>query len=92
LTTGTAIGIAVREKRKCNGFLWRYTGVSKEDQYSDQPVLKIACATGERTQFDTIAAAARDCGISAPGLRMRILTHVHMNGYHWTFGKDATHI
>jgi hypothetical protein len=91
LTTGTAIGIALREKRVCQGFLWRYSGISKEDQYSEQPVIKVCCCTGEKTYFKTIADAAKDCNISAPGLRTRILTDVHVNKYHWVFDKNATH-
>ena len=38
-----------------------------------------------------MAATAKDAGISAPGLRNRILTNVHINGYHWIFNKSATH-
>jgi hypothetical protein len=91
LTTGTAIGIALREKRKCQGFLWRYSGISQEDQYSGQPVIKVCCCTGEKTFFKTIADAAKDCNISAPGLRTRILTDVHINKYHWIFDKNSTH-
>jgi phage anti-repressor protein len=91
LTTGTAIGIALREKRVCKGFIWRYSGVSKEDQYADQPVVKVCCCTGEKVYFNTIADAAKDCNISAPGLRMRILTDVHVNKYHWIFDKNSTH-
>ena len=91
LTTGTAIGIALREKRKCQGFLWRYSGISQEDQYSEQPVIKVCCCTGEKTFFKTIADAAKDCNISAPGLRTRILTDVHINKYHWVFDKNSTH-
>ena len=91
LTTGTAVGIALREKRVCKGFLWRYSGVSKEEQYSEQPVIKICCSTGEKICFSTIADAAKDCNISAPGLRSRILTHVHINDHHWKFDKGATH-
>ena len=91
LTTGTAIGIALREKRVCKNFLWRYSGVSKEEQYSEQPVVKICCSTGKKICFSTIADAAKDCNISAPGLRSRILTHVHINDHHWKFDKGATH-
>jgi hypothetical protein len=91
LTTGTAIGTALREKRKCQGFLWRYSGISQEDQYSEQPVIKVCCCSGEKTFFKTIADAAKDCNISAPGLRSRILTDVHVNKYHWIFDKNATH-
>jgi hypothetical protein len=91
LTTGTAIGIALREKRACKGFLWRYSGISKEDQYNDQPVVKICCSTGQRTFFKTIADAAKDCNISPPGIRGRILTNVHINDHHWKFDKGATH-
>ena len=91
LTTGTSVGISIREKRKCQGFLWRYSGVSKEDQYSEQPVIKVCCCTGEKSYFKTIADAAKDCNISAPGLRTRILTDVHVNKYHWIFDKNSTH-
>jgi len=91
LTTGTAVGIALREKRMCQGFLFRYTGVSKEDQYCDQPVIKVSCSTGEKIRFNTIAEAAKDANISAPGLRQRVLTNVHINGSHWCFDKESTH-
>ena len=91
LTTGTAIGLARRNSQKCQGFLWRWHGISKEDQYSDQPVIKVCCSTGEHTFFDTIAAAAEDCNISAPGLRERILRELHTNNHHWKFNKGATH-
>ena len=89
--TGTAIGTARRNSQKCQGFLWRWHGISKEDQYSDQPVIKVCCSTGEHTFFDTIAAAAENCNISAPGLRERILRDLHINNFHWKFDKDATH-
>ncbi len=91
LTSGTAVGIALREKRVCKGFLWRYAGVSKEQQYDDQPVIKVCCSTGKKTKFATIADAAKDANLSAPGLRSRILTKVHTNDYHWIFGKNASH-
>jgi hypothetical protein len=86
LTTGTAIGIALREKRVCQGFLWRYSGFSKEEQFNDQPIIKICCSTGEKTVFKTIADAARDANVSAPALRNRVLTDVHCNNHHWIFG------
>ena len=91
LTTGTAIGIALREKRVCQGFIWRYSGVSREDQFTNQPVIKISCNTGEKTYFNTIADAAEDVKISAPGLRSRIMTNLHVNGHHWIFDKSSTH-
>jgi len=91
LTTGTAVGIALREKRVCKGFLWRYSGISKEEQYAEQPVIKVECSTGEKINFKTIADAAKDANISPPALRQRILTKVHTNGYHWIFDKNATH-
>jgi len=91
LTTGTAIGISVREKRVCQGFLWRYSGISKEEQFNEQPVIKICCSTGEKKSFKTIADAARDCNISAPALRQRIITQVHTNNHHWVFHKEASH-
>ena len=89
LTTGTAVGIALREKRVCQGFLWRYTGISKEDQYNEKPVIKIccSCSSSERTRFATIADAAKDSNISAPVLRQRIMTNVHINNHHWIFDK-----
>ena len=92
LTTGTAIGIALREKRKCQGFIWRYSGISKEEQFIEQPVIKICCETGEKTYFKNIADAARDINLTAPGLRNRIITKVHLNNHHWIFDKTATHI
>lgn len=87
LTTGTAIGIALREKRACKGFLWRYSGFSKEEQFNDQPIIKVCCSTGEQTHFTTIADAARDANITAPALRQRVLTDVHINNHHWIFRK-----
>ena len=91
LTTGTAIGNALREKKICKGFLWRYSGVSKEEQFAEQPVIKICCKNGEKTYFKTIAEAGKDANISAPGLRMRILTDVHVDNFHWVFNKEACH-
>jgi hypothetical protein len=91
LTTGTAVGIALREKRVCQGYLWRYSGISKEEQFNEQPIIKVCCSTGEKTFFKTIADAARDVKISAPALRQRVLKNVHINGHHWTFNKSANH-
>jgi pyruvoyl-dependent arginine decarboxylase (PvlArgDC) len=91
LTTGTAIGIALREKRVSQGFLWRYSGISKEEQFNEQPVIKISCYTGAQTSFKTIADAAKDAKISAPALRQRIITKVHLNNHHWIFDKNASH-
>jgi hypothetical protein len=85
LTSGTAIGIALREKRVCQGFLWRYTGFSKEQQFNEQAVSKVCCSTGEKIQFKTIADAARDANISPPALRQRILTKVHLLDHHYIF-------
>ena len=90
LTTGTAIGIALREKRVCKDFLWRYSGFSKEEQFSAQPVFKICCSTGTKMRFNTIADAAKDASISAPALRQRILTHVHLLDHHWGFDKSQS--
>jgi hypothetical protein len=91
LTTGTAVGIALRENRQCQGFLWRYSGISKEEQFAEQPVVKICCKNGEKFCFKNIAEAAKDANVSAPALRRRILTDVHVNNYHWSFDKNATH-
>jgi hypothetical protein len=91
LTTGTAVGIALREKRVCQGYLWRYSGISKEEQFNEQPIIKVCCSTGEKTFFKTIADAARDVKISAPALRQRVLTNVHINDHHWIFNKTTNH-
>jgi hypothetical protein len=91
LTTGTAIGISVRENRVCQGFLWRYSGVSKEEQFAEQPVIKFCCKNGEKTYFKNIADAAKDAKVSPPALRRRILTDVHVNNFHWEFDKNASH-
>ena len=87
LTTGTAIGIALREKRVCQGFLWRYSGFSKDEQFNEQPIIKVCCSTGEKTYFNTIADAARDVNISPPALRNRVITDIHCNDHHWIFQK-----
>jgi hypothetical protein len=91
LTTGTKIGTALRESRLCKGFLWRYSGVSKEQQFSEQPVIKYCCKNGEKNYFKNISEAAKDANVSAPALRRRILTDVHVNNYHWIFDKNASH-
>lgn len=91
LTTGTAVGIALRNKSICQGYLWRYSGISKEDQMSDQPVIRINCKTGEKTNYPNIASAAKHAKISSPGLKNRIITDVHINNFHWIFDKTATH-
>jgi hypothetical protein len=88
LTTGTAVGISLREKTCCRGYLFRYSGFSKEEQFLEQKVIKVCCTTGEKTPFPTIADAARNSNISAPALRQRILTDVHINGHHWIFDKS----
>jgi len=54
-------------------------------------VVKICCKNGENISFKNIADAARDANVSAPALRRRILTDVHVNNYHWTFDKNACH-
>lgn len=91
LTTGTAIGVALRNKTLCKDFLWRYSGISKEDQMLDQPVIRINCNTGEKKNYQNIASAAKDAKISPPGLRNRILTDLHYNNFHWVFDKSSTH-
>lgn len=91
LTTGTAVGIALRNRTLCKGFLFKYAGISQEDQYTEQPIIKICCNTGEKTFFKNIALASKDCGISAIGLKNRILTKIHVNDHHWVFDKDASH-
>ena len=92
LTTGTAVGISVRNKSLCQGFLWRYSGITIENQMQCQPVIKINCKTGERTHFPNIGSAARDAKVSPPGLRNRILTQLHINDTHWEFDSSASHV
>lgn len=90
-TKRTAIGNALRNKIIYKGFLWRYSGISKEDQMTDQPVIRITCNNGEKKHYPNISSAAKDAKISSTGLRNRILTNVHTNEYHWIFDKNATH-
>jgi hypothetical protein len=89
--SGVAVGVAVRNFSLCKGFIFRYSGISREEQYKDQPVIKIRCCDGEKTHFPNIALAAADCKVSPPGLRNRIITHVHREGFHWVFDNAATH-
>jgi phage anti-repressor protein len=91
LTSGTAIGISLRNKSLSQGYMWRYSGISKEDQMQDQKVIRINCKNGDKTFYPNIASAAKNAKISAPGLRSRILTDVHTKGYHWVFDKDSSH-
>jgi len=48
LTTGTAVGIALRNKSLCQGYLFRYEGVSSQDMHKSKKVTKICCDTGKR--------------------------------------------
>jgi phage anti-repressor protein len=89
--TGSAIGTALREKKPCQDQLFRYAGISREEQYADQPVTKVNCNTHEIVNFETIAAAAVDAKISPPAMRVRINTNVHINNWHWIWSPDATH-
>jgi hypothetical protein len=57
----------------------------------DQPVIRIQCNTAEKTHYPNIASAAKAAKISPPGLRNRIITDVHFNGFHWIFNKNASH-
>lgn len=89
--SGSGVGIALRNKSICQGYIFRYTGFSNEDQMQDQPVIRVKCDTGERTSYPNMSSAAKDARISVPGLRSRIITDVHVNGFHWIFDKTATH-
>jgi FtsZ-binding cell division protein ZapB len=91
LTTGTAIGVALRNKTLSIGYKWCYSGISKDDQMKDQAVIRIKCCNGEKTHYPNIASAAKPAKISPPGLRNRILTDVHSGGFHWVFDKTSTH-
>ena len=89
--TGSAVGIALRNTTLCKGYVIKYAGLSKEQQYISQKVIKINCNTGERTLFPTIADAARNCKVSAPGLRNRINTDCHIENFHWIWDESCTH-
>jgi hypothetical protein len=89
--SGSAVGIALRNKTLCLGFKFRYANISHDDQYAEQPVIKVCCTDGVNTHFENIADAAKDARISAPGLRNRILTKVHVDNYHWIFDKNSSH-
>lgn len=91
LTTGTAIGIALRNRSLSCGFLWRHSGISADLQMKDQKVIRINCDTGERKNYPNIASSARDAKVTAPCIRNRVITDVHINGYHWIFDKTASH-
>lgn len=58
---------------------------------ADQPVVRVECSTGNCKKYKNIADAARDAKISPPGLRSRILTNLHISGFHWKFDKEASH-
>jgi hypothetical protein len=89
--SGEAVGIGLRNKSICQGFIWKYTGISHEDESTSQAVIKINCNTGQQLKFDTITEAAKDANLSPPGLKNRILTKLHVNDFHWIFDKTATH-
>ena len=89
--TGEGVSIALRQKRPIKGYIFRYTGVTEEQQYEDQPVIKTNCCTGKKTNFPNIASAALDAGVSSPALRNRINTSLHVNNHNWTWHPNATH-
>ena len=89
--TGSAIGISVRNKTLCKGYLFRYSGLSKEQQYVDQKVIKVNCNTGEKINFDNIASAAKDANVSAPGLRNRLNCDINVDNFHWIWDESASH-
>ena len=88
-TSDTAIGIALRNRTLCKGFLFSYAGISLEDSGTEQPVIKINCSSGEKKRFPNMAAAARDIGITYVALRQRILTKLHTDGFHWIFERPS---
>ena len=89
--TGSAIKTARQNNTLCKGFNWRISGISKEDQFTCQPCIKICCSTGEKVYFSNLAEAAKDANISAPGMRERIIREVHKDFTHWIFDKNSTH-
>ncbi len=64
-------------------------GISQESQFTNQPIIKICCDTGEKTEFPSLNQAAKDSNVSIPALKVRINTDVHakVNGinYHWIY-------
>ncbi len=90
-TSGSAIGIALRTRSLSSGYRWQYANFSPDEQFKDQPVVKVNCCTGERTAFPNLGSAAKDAKISTPGLRNRILTDVHFQKFHWIFDRGVTH-
>ena len=89
--TGTNVGISLRNNKLCKGYIVRYTGISQEDQYKDQPVVKINCNTGDKIYFANLASAGKDSNITYVALRNRINTNVHVGNYHWIWDIGATH-
>jgi phage anti-repressor protein len=87
-----AVGIALRNRTLCKGFLFKYSGIAFEDSGKEQPVVKINCSTGERTYYKNMAIAAKDKDASCTyvALRQRILTKLHVNNHHWEF-DNASH-
>jgi hypothetical protein len=71
--------------------MWRYHGVSRDDLFTNQAVIKVCCSTGEKTYFESLNLASKDAGISAAGLRNRVLTNVHRDDFHWIWDKTANH-
>jgi hypothetical protein len=85
--SGECIGISVRNGTLSQGFIWKYSGFSRDEYCKEQAVIKINCNTGERLRFDTMASAAKDANLSTPGIKNRILTDVHVKNFHWIFDK-----
>lgn len=56
--TGNAIGIAVRNSTKCQGYLWKYHG--EINTRSEKKVVKINCNTSEQVIFNSLADAGKD--------------------------------
>jgi hypothetical protein len=90
--TGNAVGIALRNSTLCKGFVWKYVGVTLDQQLTSQKVIKICCEDGTITKFNSYVEAGKDGGVSSVTIRNRILTNVHsrLNGknYHWIIDTE----
>lgn len=90
--TGNTIGIALRNNTLAKGFVWKYVGVTLDQQLTAQKVVKVCCEDGTRQKFTSYVAAGKDVNVSSVTIRNRIMTNVHtrINGrnYHWIIDTD----
>jgi hypothetical protein len=89
--TGTNVGICLRNNKLCKGYIVRYAGISHEDQFKDQPVVKINCKNNEKTHFKNLVTSGKDAGITSVAMRNRINANIHVGNCHWVWDEGATH-